>query len=262
MGGDATAGQRGLHRARRPRASSPGARRCPGIVGGRTRGRSSVGRALDWQSRGSWVQVPSPPPNNLPSRCAFSFAESPRCPGERAAPSSGVHLPAEPRVLLAHLDRRPFALAPVDPAVAPPRLFAATPRSRATSAIVRPWSITRAVASRLSSFGSLPTSARRRGLLFGHPWHRSRRPRMERANKAPTSPHVSREQPLDVRRRPRECQTKFTGSNGGGFRDRRWQPTRGGFLPNAESTMSVKYGPNPPVARRRRRGQWQRSRLG
>ncbi len=26
------------------------------------RGRSSAGRALDWQSRGSWVRVPSPPP--------------------------------------------------------------------------------------------------------------------------------------------------------------------------------------------------------
>ena len=27
-------------------------------------GRSSAGRALDWQSRGSWVQVPSPPPHH------------------------------------------------------------------------------------------------------------------------------------------------------------------------------------------------------
>ena len=30
------------------------------------RGRSSVGRALDWQSRGSWVRVPSPPPTHPP----------------------------------------------------------------------------------------------------------------------------------------------------------------------------------------------------
>src|SRR5580704_15896010 len=30
-------------------------------VGVRHWGRSSAGRALDWQSRGSWVQVPSPP---------------------------------------------------------------------------------------------------------------------------------------------------------------------------------------------------------
>ena len=36
-------------------------------------GRSSAGRAPDWQSGGSWVQVPSPPPKSL-VRVPFSFA--------------------------------------------------------------------------------------------------------------------------------------------------------------------------------------------
>ena len=31
------------------------------VPSGQLRGRSSAGRALDWQSRGSWVRVPSPP---------------------------------------------------------------------------------------------------------------------------------------------------------------------------------------------------------
>ena len=48
--------------ARRPRAEPE--RPFPtAIVDLRHWGRSSAGRALDWQSRGSWVQVPSPPPN-------------------------------------------------------------------------------------------------------------------------------------------------------------------------------------------------------
>ena len=47
-------------------ARSIGVPRIPGrlITWRPPRGRSSAGRALDWQSRGSWVRVPSPPPES------------------------------------------------------------------------------------------------------------------------------------------------------------------------------------------------------
>jgi len=38
------------------------------------RGRSSAGRALDWQSRGSWVRVPSPPPRKCRSAALYGVA--------------------------------------------------------------------------------------------------------------------------------------------------------------------------------------------
>ena len=43
------------------------------------RGRSSAGRALDWQSRGSWVRVPSPPletPGQSASGLGFVASEA------------------------------------------------------------------------------------------------------------------------------------------------------------------------------------------
>ena len=54
MGGDATGGGDGDGERRRGADC---------YRGGPSRGRSSAGRALDWQSRGSWVRVPSPPPH-------------------------------------------------------------------------------------------------------------------------------------------------------------------------------------------------------
>ena len=48
-------------RVARPDRCSRGIRPVDCVPSGQLRGRSSAGRALDWQSRGSWVRVPSPP---------------------------------------------------------------------------------------------------------------------------------------------------------------------------------------------------------
>ena len=62
-----------------------------------SRGRSSAGRALDWQSRGSRVQVPSPPPKR-PSRwhncqrCACCFGRAiPTTIPSKTGQSQGIH---------------------------------------------------------------------------------------------------------------------------------------------------------------------------